>query len=83
MVAEREVVVTWRQLHFIAAGQVVNRNGDALRLGMSGLDCGEHVRGERGDTAFSWQMIGDKRNLADSIRIFFQETLSAGTIDKL
>ena len=66
---------------FIAFRNVVDRNGEALRLRVCGLDSRENIGSECCDAAFSRQMVGDKRNLSDLIRSFFQVTLSARTIN--
>jgi len=66
---------------FVAFRNVVDRNGEAVRLGVCDLDSRENVGSESCNAAFSWQMVGDKRNLSDFIRSFFQVTLSARTIN--
>src|SRR5438067_360788 len=65
----------------VAIRNVVDRRCEALTLWMRACDGGKQVRRERGNTAFAWQVVANKSNLAD-FRHFFQVTLSARTMNR-
>src|ERR1700693_1075931 len=60
---------------FVATRNVVDRDGQALALGMGGCDGRQQVRRECGDAAFARQEVANKSNLVD-VGSFLDEAVS-------
>ena len=61
----------------VATRNVIDRHGEALALGMHGRYGGKQVRRERGNAALAWQVVANKRDLANS-RSFFHDAFPFG-----
>ena len=57
----------------VAAWNVVDRNGEALALGMRAGDGGQQVGRERSDAALARQVVADKRDLANFRSAFHED----------